>query len=196
MRTLFLNMTMSLDGYVAGPNGELDWMTTAHDAELTADIVAQLRRADEGFIGYPTAEPMIHYWASVAQDPKASQASRDIAEAVATMHTFAVSRSPEQLGVPNAEVLVASDDAALTAAVAEIKKRPGRDLGLPGGVRTARTFARLDLIDEYVFLVEPVALGAGQRLFTTHTPLTPVATKSYRCGITRLVYRPIRPATR
>jgi hypothetical protein len=64
VRTLFLNMTMSLDGYVAGPNGELDWMTTAHDAELTADIVAQLRRADEGFIGYPTAEPMIRYWAT------------------------------------------------------------------------------------------------------------------------------------
>jgi hypothetical protein len=61
MRTLFLNMNMSVDGYVAGPNGELDWMTTAHDAELTADIVATLRRADEGFIGYPTAEPMIRY---------------------------------------------------------------------------------------------------------------------------------------
>jgi dihydrofolate reductase len=193
-RTLFLNMTMSLDGYIAGPNGELDWMTTAPDPELTADIVAQLRRADEGFIGYPTAEAMIRYWAGIAQDRDASPASRDIADAVAGMHTFAVSRKPERIGVPNAEVLVAPDDETLTAAVTAIKQRPGRELGLPGGVRTAQTFARLGLIDQYVFLVEPVALGAGQRLFTERTALTPIETKSYACGVTRHIYRPARSA--
>jgi len=190
MRTLFLNMTMSLDGYVAGPNGELDWMTTTHDPELTADIIALLRRADEGFIGYPTAEGMIRYWADVAKNPEASQASRDIADAVAGMRAIAVSKKPEQIGVGNAEVLVAPDDDALTAAVTAIKQRPGRDLGLPGGVRTARTFTRLGLVDEYVLLVEPVALGAGQRLFTQHTALTLAEAKSYACGVTRLIYRP------
>ena len=190
MRTLFLNMTMSLDGYVAGPNGELDWMTTTHDPELTADIIALLRRADEGFIGYPTAEGMIRYWADVAKNPEASQASRDIADAVAGMRAIAVSKKPEQIGVANAEVLVAPDDDALTAAVTAIKQRPGRDLGLPGGVRTARTFTRLGLVDEYVLLVEPVALGAGQRLFTQHTALTLAEAKSYVCGVTRLIYRP------
>ena len=193
MRTLFLNMTMSLDGYVAGPNGELDWMTTTPDPELTTDIVAQLRRADEGFIGYPTAEGMIRYWAGVAGNPEASQPSRDIANAVAGMHTYAVSKRPEQIGVPNAEILVAPDDETLTTAVTAIKQRPGRDLGLPGGVRTARTFARLGLIDQYILLVEPVALGTGQRLFTSHTAMTLVQAKSYDCGIARLIYRPTRP---
>jgi dihydrofolate reductase len=190
MRTLFLNMTMSLDGYVAGPNGELDWITTTPDPRLTADIVALLRRADEGFIGYPTAEGMIRYWAGVARNPEASQGSRDIADAVAGMRAFAVSRKPEQIGVPNAEVLVVPDDEALTAAVTEIKQRPGGDLGLPGGVRTARTFARLGLVDEYVFLVEPVALGAGQRLFSQRAALTLAEAKSYACGVTRLTYHP------
>lgn len=192
MRTLFLNMTMSLDGYVAGPNGELDWMTTQHDAELTADIVGLLRRADEGFIGFPTAEPMIRYWADVAKNPDVTQASRDIADAVSGMHTYVVSRTAEQLGVTNAEVLVAADDAALIATVTSIKERPGRDLGLPGGVRTAQAFARLGLIDEYVFLVEPVALGAGQRVFIEPATLTRVGVKAYDCGITRLIYRPRR----
>jgi dihydrofolate reductase len=91
---------------------------------------------------------MIRYWAGVARDPGASRGSRDIAEAVSGMHTFAVSRAPEQLTVPNAEVVVPQDDVALTAAVTAIKQRPGRDIGLPGGVRTARTFARLGLVDE------------------------------------------------
>jgi dihydrofolate reductase len=194
MRTLILNMTMSVDGYVAGPNNELDWMTTSPDPDLTADTVAQLRRADAGFIGYPTAEPMIRYWAAVAQDHEASQASRDIANAVAGMHTFAVSNKPERIGVPNAEVLVAPDDETLTAAVTAIKHRPGGDLGVPGGVRTARKLARLGLIDEYVFLVEPVALGSGLRLFTERTTLTLTRSKSYACGVTRLVYLPARSA--
>jgi dihydrofolate reductase len=190
VRTLFLNMTMSLDGYVAGSNGELDWMTTTPDAELTADIVAQLRRADEGFIGYPTAEPMIRYWAGVAADPDASPASRAIAEAVSGMHAFAVSRTPAQIDAPNAEVLVAPDDSTLVAAVTAIKQRPGRDLGLPGGVRTARAFSRLGLIDEYVLLVEPVALGTGQRLFESPISLSLISAKTYACGVTRLAYRP------
>jgi dihydrofolate reductase len=192
MRTLFLNLSMSLDGFIAGPNGELDWMTTAHDPALTADIVATLRRADEGFIGYPTAEPMIRYWADVARDPDAPRASREIANAVAGLHTFAVSTKPERIDAPNAEVLVAADDDTLTAAVTAIKRRPGRDLGLPGGVRTARRFARLGLVDEYILLVEPVALGAGQRLFTERSRLTLAEAKSYPCGITRLTYHPAR----
>jgi dihydrofolate reductase len=192
MRAVHLNMTMSLDGFVAGPHGELDWMTTTHDEELTADIVAQMKSVDEAFMGYPTAQGMIRYWADVAHDPDASQASRDIAHAVSGTHTFAISRTPEHLDVPNAEVVVAPDDAALITAVNEIKQRPGRDLGLPGGVRTARTFARLGLIDQYVLLIEPIAIGSGQRLFDERTALTRIEAKAYQCGITRLIYQPAR----
>jgi dihydrofolate reductase len=190
MRALTLNMTMSVDGFVAGPNGELDWLSGGHDPDLTADIVALLSGVDEAFMGYPTAEGMIRYWAGVAEDPAASPASRDIAHAVADAHVFVVSRKPERLDVPNAEIVVAADDAALVAAVHEIKQRPGRDLGLPGGVRTARRFARLGLIDRYVLLVEPIAIGAGQRLFDQRMALIRVEVKAYGCGITRLIYRP------
>jgi riboflavin biosynthesis pyrimidine reductase len=192
MRAVHLNMTMSLDGFVAGPHRELEWMTTTHDAELTADIVALLSSVDEAFIGYPIAAGMIGYWAAVAHDPEASQASRDIAAAVSGTHTFAISRTPEQLDLANAEVVVAPDDASLIAAVNAIKQRPGRDLGLPGGVRTARTFSRLGLIDRYVLLIEPTALGAGQRLFDQRTALRRVEVKGYDCGITRLIYQPAR----
>lgn len=192
MRAVQLYMTMTLDGFVAGPQGELDWMTTAHDADLTADIVALMSGVDDAFMGYPTAAGMIGYWAGVARDPDASQASRDIAHAVSGTHTFAISRSPEQIDAPNAEVVVAPDDASLTAAVTAIKQRPGSDIGLPGGVRTARTFARLGLIDRYVLLIEPIAIGDGQRLFDQPTPLTRADVKPYQCGITRLIYLPAR----
>jgi RibD C-terminal domain len=87
VRNVILNMTMSVDGFVAGPNGELAWMATTHDAELTADIIALLRSVDAAFMGYPTAAGMINYWAAIADDPEASQASRAIAEAVSRIHT-------------------------------------------------------------------------------------------------------------
>ncbi|BCL83794.1 hypothetical protein ccbrp13_62590 [Ktedonobacteria bacterium brp13] len=55
MRKVVLNMTMTLDGFFCGPNGELDWMSQAPDQELNDDIVAFFQGVDQGFIGYPTA---------------------------------------------------------------------------------------------------------------------------------------------
>lgn len=54
--------------------------------------------------------------------------------------------------------MVKSDD-ELVEAVQKIKQQPGKDLGVPGGIRTAQTFVRLGLIDEYVLMVHPVAIG-------------------------------------
>ncbi len=61
MRKLFVYMTMSLDGFVAGPNNELDWMLPVTDPELSADIMDLFRTVDAGIIGYPTYTGMVHY---------------------------------------------------------------------------------------------------------------------------------------
>jgi hypothetical protein len=73
MRTVFLYMTMTCDGFFSGPNGELDWIGQTPDQELNDDIVALLKSADAGFMGYPTASGMIPYWANAAQNPSASK---------------------------------------------------------------------------------------------------------------------------
>lgn len=61
MRKLFIYMTMSLDGFLCGPHGELDWMLRTPDQELNDDIVAIISSADTGMMGYPTAVGMIPY---------------------------------------------------------------------------------------------------------------------------------------
>jgi hypothetical protein len=99
MRNMILNMTMSVDGFVAGPDVELAWMATAPDAELTADIIALLRSADAAFLGYPTAAGMINYWAGIADDPRHPSSSapasasteprrRDHADRISARSTF------------------------------------------------------------------------------------------------------------
>ena len=76
MRKVVLYMTTTLDGFIAGPGNELDWMLSTPDQGLNDDIVALLQASDAGFLGYPVAMGMIPYWESVAADPSASAAGR------------------------------------------------------------------------------------------------------------------------
>jgi dihydrofolate reductase len=190
MRKVFLNMTMTLDGFFCGSNGELDWMSQTPDQELNDDTVAFLQSVDQGFIGYPTASGMIPYWLNVAQTPSASKEERAIAQAVNRLHPFIISRKAEKLEWENTELLVVKSDQDLVEAVKKIKQQRGRDLGVPGGIRTAQTFVRLDLIDEYVLLVHPVAIGKGQGVFTSRVNLELISVKTYESGVTRICYRP------
>jgi dihydrofolate reductase len=193
MRKVILYMTATMDGFIAGPNNELDWMVGTPDKELNDDIVALVRASDAGFLGYPVAQGMIPFWESAAADPSASSGTRDLATAVNHLHRIVISSKSVDLPWDNSELVVAATDDDLVAAVTEIKRRPGRDIGVPGGVRTAQRFARLGLIDEYVLQVHPIAIGTGQPLFTQKTDLQLADVKTYDSGVVRLRYQPARP---
>lgn len=190
MAELVLSMTMSLDGFFCGPGGELDWMTSAPDPEFNRDNVAFFDRFDRGFIGYPTGSGMIPYWLNAAASPQASADERALAEVLNQLHAILVSNREEPVPWQNAELLVVHDDAQLADAVRREKEKPGKDLGVAGGIRTAQTFTRLGLVDEYVLTVHPVALGTGQRVFTGRTGLELIGTKTYPSGLIRARYRP------
>jgi dihydrofolate reductase len=192
MAKLVLSMTMSLDGFFSGPGGELDWMAQAPDPEFSRDNVSFFDRFDRGFIGYPTASGMLPYWLNVAGNPQAPADERALAEAVNRQHPFLVSDRDEPVPWQNAELLVVHHDEQLAEAVRREKEKPGKDLGVPGGIRTAQTFVRLGLVDEYVLTVHPVALGSGKRIFTGKTGLELIDAKTYRSGVIRAHYRPTR----
>jgi len=181
---------MTCDGFFSGPHGELDWMSQSPDQELNDDTVALFKGFDSGFIGYPTASGMIPYWLNVAQNPSASKGELAIAQAVNKLHPIIISNKEETLAWDNAELLLVKSDKDLVEAVTQFKRQPGKDLGVPGGIRTAQTFVRLGLIDEYVFMVHPVAIGNGQRVFTDRVNLELVSAKTYKSGVMRVCYRP------
>jgi dihydrofolate reductase len=147
MRKIYLYMTTTLDGFIAGPDGELDWMLGAPDKALNDDIVALLRAADGGLLGYPVAQGMIPYWEGVAADPSASPGGRAIADADAVnrLHRIIISSQPAELPWRNAELVVA---------------------------RTAQRFARLGLIDEYVLHVHPSRSAPASRCSPRRPPET------------------------
>ena len=189
MRKIFLYMTTTLDGFIAGPSNELNWMLDTADQVLNDDIIALLRASEGGFLGYPVAQGMIPYWETVADDPSASTASRDLATAVNRLHRIIISNQPADVPWDNSELMVARDDNELIAAVAKYKRQPGNHLGVPGGVRTAQRFVRLGLIDEYVLHVHPVAIGTGKPLFTQETDLQLISAKTYDSGVIQLRYQ-------
>jgi dihydrofolate reductase len=192
MTKLVLTMTMSLDGFFSGPGGELDWMTQASDPEFSRDNVSFFDRFDRGFIGYPTASGMLPYWLSVASNPQAPDDQRALAQAVNRLRPILVSDREEPVPWQNAELLVVHDDDQLASTVRREKEKPGKDLGVPGGIRTAQTLVRLGLVDEYVLTVHPVTLGTGKRVFTGKEDLELIDAKTYRSGVIRARYRPTR----
>jgi dihydrofolate reductase len=190
MRKVFLYMTMTFDGFFSGQNGELDWMVQTPDQELNDDIIALLKSADAGFMGYPTASGMIPYWASAVKNPSTSKDELAIAKAVNSMHSIIISNREEKLEWENSELLLIKNDNDLVEAVASFKQQTGKDLGVPGGIRTAQTFVRLGLIDEYILMVHPVAIGKGKDVFTKKVNLELVSAKTYTSGVIRVCYRP------
>jgi dihydrofolate reductase len=189
---LVLTMAMTLDGFFSGPGGELDWMVQAPDPEFSRDNVAFFDRFDRGFIGYPTASGMLPFWLNVAGDPQAPADQRALARAVNRLRPLLISHREEPVPWPNAELLIVHDDQQLADAVRIQKAKPGKDLGVPGGIRTAQALVRLGLVDEYVLTVHPVALGSGKRVFTGKTSLELTGAKTYRSGVIRATYRPAR----
>ena len=97
VRKVFLYMTMTLDGFVAGPNNELDWMLRTPDPEMNKDSVDLFMGIDAGFMGYPTASGMIPYWSNVIKNRSASKEELEIARAVNRLHSIIISNKEEQL---------------------------------------------------------------------------------------------------
>ncbi len=200
MRKVVLYMNMTLDGFF-----NLDWMGPnlfAPDQELIEDNIARMRGSDEtatsgsgggAFVGYQFYRGMVSYWRNVENSPDSTESQRATARAVNASRRIVISRTLEKLEGENAELLVAKSDQELVAAVTRLKEQSGSDFALIGGVRTARTFARLGLIDEYEMLVYPVVLGKGEQVWTSRSDLTLVSVKAYPSGIMRVRYVPREP---
>jgi len=90
------------------------------------------------------------------------------------------------------ELVVANNDKELTSAVNKIRKSEGGNICILGGVRTAQNFSRLDMIDEFILMMHPVAIAKGKPLFISKERLEFVSTKSYNSGVIQMRYRPAK----
>jgi dihydrofolate reductase len=156
MRKLIYSMGVSLDGFIAGPGGEIDW--SAPDEELHRFHNEQTRELGAHLLGRRLYEEMV-YWETADEEPSLSDYELEFARIWKAQPKIVFSKTLEKV-VGNARLI--RDNAA--EEVARLKEQPGKDLSV-GGAGLASTFARLGLIDEYRLFVSPVVLGGGTPYF-------------------------------
>jgi dihydrofolate reductase len=180
-------MMVTVDGFVAGPNDEMDWID--NDPVMGEAHFSLAGGADAAVIGHGVYQGMAQYWPQVAANPDAPSNEAGFGKLMNDMHKIVVSTKPEDLRWTNCEQLLVTGVRDLVQRVTELKNDPGEYLLLYGGVRTAQTFIRQDLVDEYRLDVCPIALGEGKQLFLERTELAFVSTTPYESGAMTVVYR-------
>jgi dihydrofolate reductase len=186
MRTTKLQFQISVDGYIAGPNGEMDWMTMPWSDDMLTYADAIWKPVDTIVLGRRLAEGFIPAWESGPEGE--DQASIDQMN-----NTPKVVISDTLTESPWKNATIAGGDPAGT--VEGLKARAGGDIMVAGGGTVARELIGHDVIDELHLFVNPVALGAGTPVFPysdAARKLRTVHAQRFDCGITALHLEPIR----
>jgi dihydrofolate reductase len=158
MRKLIYSMGVSLDGFIAGPGGEIDW--SAPDEELHRFHNRQTREIGVHLCGRRLYETML-YWETADEKPSAPEHELEFARIWKSIPKIVFSTTLEAVEgnarlVPN----------GVAEEVARLKEQPGKDLAV-GGAGLASTLTKLGLIDEYRLFVSPVVIGGGTPYFPT-----------------------------
>jgi dihydrofolate reductase len=149
MRKLFFQMMVTLDGYIEGPNHELDWHVV--DEDFFAYVTEMLGSIDAILLGRVTYEMFAAFW------PTATSGE---ARAMNELPKIVFSRTLQSVAWRNSRLV--TGDAA--EEIARLKRQPGKDLAIFGSNALAASLAPLGLIDEYRIFITPVVLGAGTPL--------------------------------
>jgi dihydrofolate reductase len=199
MRRLILKMSMSLDGFVSGPNGEGDWMLRSRSEDGAAWVLEALWQAGVHAMGSRTYHAMASYWPT-STDPMAAPMN-DVPKVVFTRQkSFDLQRGQGGAPAPEPSPAAASWASAriangdLAEEMRRLKEEPGKDILAQGGAEFARSLVQLGLVDEYRLVTHPVALGSGLPLFSDlrqpmHLEL--VSRSEFRAGAVAHIYRPV-----
>lgn len=183
MRKIILMMSVSLDGFMEAPGGDLTWQLV--DEELHGHFNAWLATAGAFLDGRVTYELMAGDWPTADSDPAASPTVVEFARIWREMPKIVFSRTLEAAAW---NTTVRRD--VVPAEIEKLKAEPGGDLVI-GGARLAASFLRHDLIDEFRIYVQPILLGQGTPLFGPSGPtlaLRLVQTRTFGSGVVMLRY--------
>ncbi|WP_433465617.1 dihydrofolate reductase family protein [Spirillospora sp. CA-128828] len=185
MRRFKLQVQVSVDGYMAGPNGEMDWLTFPWTDDIAAYIDALTKQVDCIVLGRKLAEGFIPAWAA-GPEGETQESIDQMNDTPKVVITDSLAESPW----PNAEV--AGGD--LTETIESLKARPGGDMIAYGGGTLVRDLIGRGLLDELHLFVNPTAIGAGMPVFPkgAYQRLNLVGSRSFECGITALHFEPKR----
>jgi dihydrofolate reductase len=183
MRRIVLMMSVSLDGFMEGPDRELDWQLV--DDEVHRHFNEVLDAMGAFVSGRVTHELMAGFWPTADTDPSSTAPMVEFARIWRDKPKIVFSGTLEGA---DWNTTVVRD--LVVEEVMELKARPGGDLAL-GGADLAASFMAHDLVDEYRLYVHPVVIGRGKPLFRagSRTELRLAETRTFGNGVVLLHYR-------
>lgn len=158
MRKIVLSVPITLDGFIEGPHRELDWVIA--DDELHDFYTKLLQDADLLIYGRVTYELMVNYWPMAPSDPNATGSMKHFAETLNPMRKLLYSTTLKQVGW-NTQLRSSFNPQEIQ----ELKSQPGKNILLSGGATLAQEFIKQGLVDEYIPMIQPAAIGNGKTLF-------------------------------
>jgi dihydrofolate reductase len=185
MRKVKLQMQMTLNGFVAGPNGELDWMVWDWDDELNRYVNELTEPVDTILLGRKMADGFVSHWSKVINDP--SDPSYAFGKKMIDIPKVVFTRTLTRSEWENTDIATGN----LTDEITRLKSQDGQDIIVYGGANFVSNLIRSGLIDEYHLFVNPVALGRGMTIFgdiVAKHNLTLVKAQVFSCGIVVLTY--------
>jgi dihydrofolate reductase len=186
MRKVKLSMQMTINGYVAGPNGENDWMTWNPDDEFMDFINSHFNSSDTILLGRKMADAgFIKYWEDALEKNPDTPFAKQIVETPKVIFTKTLDKSTW-----NNTTLAKGN---LAEEIASLKKQNGKDIIVFGGAGFVSSLIKEGLIDEYYLIINPTAMGNGMTIFNSLDRIqkfTPIQAKLYPGGKTVLSYMP------
>jgi len=185
MRKLKLQVQMSVDGFISGPHGEMDWMTFDWDDELKECVTEITTPVDCIVLGRKLAQGFIPHWAAVAANPDHPEfaAGRVFTDTSKVVFTKTLGQSEWD------NTVLAKGD--LVDEISRLKKQDGKDIIAYGGGTFVSALIKQGLIDELNLFVNPVALGAGMPIFSnleSKQRFVLETSKAFSCGIVLIRY--------
>ena len=186
MRPIVSFMHVSLDGFVAGPNGEMNWIKV--DDEIFDYVGDKINLTNTALYGRVTWEMMEGYWPTAADKPNASKHDIEHSTWYNKVDKVVLSKSME--GKQLANTVVISDD--VEHRIKALKQQAGKEIIMFGSPGAVHSLLQHDLIDEFWVFVNPILIGKGIPLFKNVQAITKlqlVTSKAFDCGVVCLHYK-------
>ena len=183
---LTVTMWLSLDGFIAGPGGELDWILG--DDEMSDYEINLISQVDTLLLGRKTYEEFYAYWSE--KGPPKDGWEKIFAKKINALHKIAISKTLEKAEWNDSEIV----SGVATEKIEKLKVDSKKGILIYGSASIVQQLGNLGLIDEYQLLVHPVLLSQGRKLFedVNKTGLKLLSSKAFKSGVMVLTYQPTK----
>lgn len=188
MRKLKLQVQMSIDGFVAGPNGELDWMWVGKkDQAIYTDVIGLADACDTILLGRKMTREFIDYWESVV-DTKPDSEEYPLAQRMVNLQKVVFTKTQNEIKGRNLRV----ENGDLVTAVTALKQQDGKDIMVYGGANFVSALIANNLVDEFYIFRRPAAIGKGLSIFHDRMFFELENTVKYKNGTVLFKYVPAK----